>query len=101
MRSTRQRTTDTVYNFDRWRVLGTRGHYMATYRLFNGVAHWELYYTPTPKAAPQFVEEVHGINDQFAIKLKAFYNDHPELKKIRTPVASRTGKYVVLWGLTH
>lgn len=101
MRLKRPHTTDTIYNYDRWRVLGTRGIYMATYRFFNGVAHWELYFTPKPKAKPQFVEEVYGINDQFAIKFKDFYNNHPELKKIRTPVAMRTGKYVALWGLTH
>ena len=92
------RTTDTVYNGDRWRVIGTRRIYQALYRTVNGVPFWELYRVMTPKSKPEYV--FGGLEQFFGAKLKDFYNTYA-LKKIRTPKRDRIGPSLFLYGLTH
>lgn len=92
----RPKTTDVIYNGDRWRVPGEKGVYIVFGRNFNGVGHWEFYRAASPKAKPEFL--FYGIDAKFAVIFKDFYNTHG-LKKIRTPKKDRIGPSLMLWGL--
>ena len=87
-----------VYNNDRWRVPGTKEVYQVHVREFNGVGHWELYHTASPRLNPRFVFD--GIGDHFAVQLKNVCNAY-RLVKVRTPVKDRIGPRLYLWGLAH
>ena len=92
------RTTDTIYNGDRWKVPGSKAIYIAYCRTMTSVRYWELYRVPTPKANPVYV--FGGLESYFGAKMKGFYNENA-LKKMRTPLKDRIGPSLELWGLTH
>ena len=92
------KTADFVYNNDRWRVPGTKEVYQVRVREFNGVGHWELYHSDSPRHEPRFV--FGAIGDRFAVQLKGLYN-LGNLVKVRTPVKDRIGPRLYLWGLAH
>ena len=92
------KTTDTIYNGDRWRDPGSKAIYIAYCRNTNGVGFWELYCVPEPKKAPEY--RFGGFDSHFGVKLKNLYNELG-LKKIRTPKRDRIGPSLYLWGLTH
>ena len=92
------KTSDIIYNCDRWRVPGEKEVYIAYGRNSNGVGFWELYRVPEPKKPPEYV--FGGFESYFGVKMKNLYNEKG-LKKIRTPKKDRIGPCVFLWGLNH
>ena len=94
----RTKTTDVIYNGDRWRVPGSKAVYIAYCRTANGVRFWELYRASAPKANPVYV--LGGLESYFGARMKGLYNEE-RLKKIRTPRKDRIGPCLQLWGLNH
>ena len=92
----RPKTTDIIYNGDRWRVPGSKAVCIAYCRIANGVRFWELYRAPGPAQDPVYL--FGGLESYFGAKMKVFCNEHG-LKKIRTPKKDRIGPSLMLWGL--